>query len=75
MDPISSSVQAINAAFTRYDRASKNLLDGVSGVSDADPAVAMAEQVVAKRQVQASVATVRIADEMFRELLQISREG
>ena len=75
MNPISTSVSAINIAFARFDSASANLIDSVSGASSADPAVALAEQSEAKVQVEANIGVVRIADEMFKALLEISREG
>ncbi len=51
------------------------MVGAVSGASDADPASAVADQIQAKIDVEANVGVVRIADEMFKALLEISREG
>jgi len=75
MDPTVTSVAGINAAFARFNRASQTLVEAVDGASNEDPAQAMVGQSETKAQVAASVDVVRIADEMFRELLNISREG
>ena len=73
MSSIIASAFALTSAFTRFDRANEKLLGAVTGASDDDPAAAIGEQIEAKIAVKASVATVRIADEMFKALLEIDK--
>ncbi|HVY03382.1 MAG TPA: hypothetical protein VG983_06965 [Caulobacterales bacterium] len=69
-----TAASAISDALSRFDRASTDLVASVSGQSDKDPAQAIAQQVEAKAEFEAGVGTVRIADEMFKALIQIGLE-
>jgi hypothetical protein len=73
MNAIPSAALAITNAFTRFDRASEKLLAATSGASNDDPAQAIVEQIEAKAQLRAGLATVRIADEMLKALLEMKR--
>jgi flagellar hook protein FlgE len=74
MSAISSPASALASAFDRFERSSARALEAVSGAGDADLSVAMAEQIEAKHALQANVAVVRFADEMWKALIDLSRE-
>ena len=73
MNGIATSAHAITSAFARYDRASEKLTASFSGASNDNAAEALAEQIEAKAEVKANVGVVRMADEMFKALLDIAR--
>lgn len=72
MTAIPHAAKALTSAFDRLEHASGRLLGAVNGASGADPAVALADMIQAKHQVKASVAVVRLADAMWRDLLELS---
>jgi flagellar hook protein FlgE len=71
MNAITAAAQGVTNAFDRFARESDALLRSVSGVSDEDPARAIVGQIEAKAQLKASLATIRVADEMLQDLLSL----
>jgi hypothetical protein len=70
MFPIAAILGAQDASL-RFERASQRLLEAASGVGDHDAAKAVTEQMRAKAQFAASLATIRAADRMTARLLDI----
>ncbi|MES1157029.1 MAG: hypothetical protein ABUL73_04530 [Alphaproteobacteria bacterium] len=71
MSVTSIGLSAISNATALFQRGSTDLLNAVSGASNADAGAAIGEQIDAKAQMEAGVGTVHIADEMFRALIQV----
>lgn len=66
-----SAISGIANATQRFERASQQLVEAVSGVSNEDPAQAIVSQIEAKTAFTANVKVLRAADEMTRSLLDI----
>ena len=66
-----SALNGMRDATRRFDRASNDLIQAVSGVSSASPEVAIVEQIEAETQFKASAHTLRSADEMLGTLIDI----
>jgi flagellin-like hook-associated protein FlgL len=71
MNAMAISLQGMNSAISRFDRASEKLVQSTSGATSDDPAAAIVEQIEARVQFKASLATMRAADEMTRAILDI----
>jgi hypothetical protein len=63
---------ALTSALGRFDRASARLVEAATG--EGEPEAAMVEMAEAKTQVEAGVAVVKFADEMWNALMEIARE-
>ncbi len=74
MSSLLSGVSAITNGVARFERASQSLLRASAGDESADAAGAIVEQISAKHQVAAGAATVRLADDMYKALLEIGRD-
>ena len=74
MDILATAVTGLNSAVNRFNRASTQLLDATSGDDKADAPGAIADMIEAKVQFGASVATVRMADDMMKALLDITSD-
>ena len=72
MTAIPHAAMALTSALGRFDRASSRFVEAVTGAGE--PEAALVEMVQAKAQVQAGVAVVKFADEMWSALLSLSRE-
>lgn len=72
MTAIPHAAMALTSALGRFDRASSRFVEAVTGAGE--PEAALVELVEAKTQVQASVAVVKFADEMWDALHAMSRE-
>jgi hypothetical protein len=68
---MAASLYGMRDATRRFDRASNDLIQAVSGVSSASPEVAIVEQIEAETQFKASARTMRTADEMLGTLIDI----
>ena len=73
MMPVSAPAAALNAAFTRFERASETLVRSVSGDDSADGAAAVAEMIEARHAAQAATSVVHFSDEMFKALIAIGQ--
>jgi hypothetical protein len=75
MDAMSSSVAGIQDGVRRFERASRDLMQSVSGASAPQPRpspeTAIVEQISAENQVRANASTVRAAQQMYGALLDI----
>jgi flagellar hook protein FlgE len=71
MNPISTASAGMVSGLARFDSASTALAKTFDPGSSADPAGAIADQISAKEQVQASAATLRASDRMLKQLLDI----
>ena len=71
MNALSIAAVGLVQASDRFDHASRDLVLATSGASDADPAKAIVDQAQAKTEFSASVGVLRVADEMFKSLLDI----
>jgi len=74
MDILATAASGLNSAVNRFNRASTQLLDATSGDDKADAPSAIADMVESKAQFGASLATVRMADEMMKALLDITSD-
>ena len=74
MDILATAVSGLNDAVNRFNRASTQLLDATSGDDNADAPGAIADMVEAKVQFGAGLATVRMADEMLKALLDVTSD-
>lgn len=72
MGPISIAAAGMSTAVTRFNRASRNLVESLEGKGDVAPETAIAEQIEAKAQFKASAIVVRAADDMMGTLLDIN---
>lgn len=72
MTAIPHAALALTSALGRFDRASSRFVEAVTGAGE--PEAALVELIEAKTQVQAGVAVVKFADEMWSALLSLSRE-
>ena len=70
MLPISASLQALDAALARHQRAGEALM---RRDENADAESAVAEMIEARVQAKAAVSVVRFSDEMFKALIEIAR--
>jgi flagellin-like hook-associated protein FlgL len=64
-----SAITGINNAASRFERASQQLIEGVSGISGDDPARAIVDLTQAKTALKAGVQVLRAADQMTGALL------
>jgi flagellar hook protein FlgE len=71
MNPISTASAGIVSGLSRFDSASQAVVDSVSGQSNTSTAGAVVDQITAVQQVQASTATLKVADQMMKALLDI----
>jgi hypothetical protein len=71
MNAMAISLQGMNAAISKFDRASEKLVQSMAGGSADDPAAGVVAQIEARVQFKASAAALRAADEMTRALLDI----
>jgi len=71
MDPLSIARGGLAAASARFEAAAQRV---ARGGDDADTASAVVEQVSAKQQFRANLGVVRIADQMWRALLDIQAQ-
>jgi hypothetical protein len=71
MNALSIAAVSLVQASDRFDHASRDLVLATSGASDADPAKAIVSQAQAKTEFSASVGVLRVANEMFKSLLDI----
>ena len=75
MTAIPHAGMALTSALDRFEHASLQVLEAVTGASDdAKLAEGLVAISAAKTQVKAGVALVRFSDEMFEALLQIGQE-
>ncbi|MES1199234.1 MAG: hypothetical protein ABUS48_04560 [Pseudomonadota bacterium] len=74
MSILATPALAVTDAFSRYDSASRRVLDVASGRSNQDLGQALSDQVTAKAQVRAALGVVKIGDDMFKALLQIGQQ-
>ena len=74
MTAIPHAGMALTSALDRFEHASLQVLEAVTGASDATIAEGFVAMSAAKTQVKASVALVRFADEMYDALLEIGQE-
>ena len=74
MTAIPHAGMALTSALDRFEHASLQVLEAVTGASDANIAEGFVAMSAAKTQVKASVALVRFADEMYDALLEIGQE-
>jgi len=73
MNTISSTALAgLSRAFERFERSSQKLLDSTSGLSNDEPAEGVMGMIEAKHAVRANVAVIRAADDMTKQLLDIT---
>jgi hypothetical protein len=70
-----TAVSGMNAAMSKFARASERLVQSASGAGADDPAEAIAEQIEAKTAFTANIHTIRVADDMMRALLDIGADG
>ncbi len=75
MSAIPSPALALARAFDRFERSSARALDAATLGESAELVSAFVDQGEAKIQVKASVALVRVADEMWDALLSLKVEG
>jgi flagellar hook protein FlgE len=68
-----TAVSGMNAAMSKFARASERLVQSPAGAGD--PAEAITEQIEAKTAFTANVHTIRVADDMMRALLDIGAGG
>lgn len=73
MTAIPRAAEAMTSASGRFEHASARLLEAASG-APADMAEPLVELLAAKTQFKAGVATVRFADALWRELLDMQRD-
>ncbi len=66
-----SAITGVTNATARFERATQQLLETVSGLSDDDPAKATVAQIQAKAELKASVQSLRAAQQMTAALLDI----
>jgi flagellar basal body rod protein FlgG len=71
MDAISAATAGMRSAISSFDTASANVTNAFSGASNADPATAIVDQTMAGVQFRASAATLKVADDMYKSLLDI----
>jgi hypothetical protein len=74
MTAIPHAALALTSALDRFEHATTQVLEAVTGAGDADLAQGLAQMSEAKTQVKASVAVVRFADEMLEALMEIGKE-
>lgn len=74
MTAIPHAGMALTSALDRFEHASFQALEAVTGASDAELAEGLVAMSAAKTQVKAGVALVRFSDEVFDALLQIGQE-
>ena len=70
-----TAVSGMNAAMSKFARASEKLVQSTSGARNDDPADAITEQIEAKIAYKANIQTIRVADDMMRALLDIGTDG
>ncbi len=71
MTAIPHAGMALTSALDRFEHAASQVLEAVTGASDAKLAEGLVAMSAAKTQVKASVALVRFSDEMYAALLEI----
>lgn len=71
MNPISAAAAGVMSGIARFDSASTAVTNAFNGQSNANPASAIVDQVMASQQVQASTAVFRASDQMLKQLLDI----
>lgn len=71
MNALSAAASGMNEAMDRFTRASGDIMDSVSGRSDADPTEALVEALEAKLQFEAGVMVIHAWDEMMGALLDV----
>ncbi|MFT3728682.1 MAG: hypothetical protein QM759_12730 [Terricaulis sp.] len=71
MTAIPHAAEALTSALDRLDRANTRVLGAVSGAANEDIGSALADASQARMQFRATVALVRMSDDMFKELMNI----
>jgi flagellar hook protein FlgE len=72
MNPISIASAGVLSGLAKFDSASMAATSAFGANSTADPTSAIADQVTAAEQIQASTATLRTSDRMLKQLLDIT---
>jgi flagellar hook protein FlgE len=71
MNAISAAAAGLTSGIAQFDSASVNVINAVSGQSNASPAGAVVDQVSAQQQITASAAVFTASDRMLKQLLDI----
>ncbi|MET0181871.1 MAG: flagellar basal body rod C-terminal domain-containing protein [Caulobacterales bacterium] len=71
MSPLSIAAAGMSTAVTRFNRASKELVESFQSKEGASPETSIADQIEAKAQFKANAAVARMADEMLGALIDI----
>lgn len=74
MTAIPHAAVALTSALDRFEHASMQVLEAVTGSDDANLGAGLAEMAAAKMQAKASIAVIRFSDEMWNALVKIGQE-
>jgi hypothetical protein len=72
MNAISSAAAGMISAIDRFDSSAITIGKASNGQAAADPAAAVVDEVTAQAQLKAATATLGVADQMLKSLLDIT---